>query len=185
MDASSHTLKPKLESWLRNALRGGTVQHAELSIDGNPDFPFGKNAGLWRLQAQAEDLNLAYRRKDPDIKELNLNLLLENQALKIQSNHLRMMDFYAKDTTVLLEDIAVPYIKISSQGRGPLADILSYVKIAGLVDPDSILLSNLNTDGDVDMDLKVHTRISPSVERETYVGGLYRSKRCKHKTKQH
>ena len=165
------TLKPKLESWLRNALRGGTVQRAELAVDGNPDFPFGKDAGLWQLKAQAEDINLAYRRDDPEIKELNLDLLLENQTLKIQSDHLRMMDFYAKDTTVLLEDVAVPYVKISSRGRGPLADILSYVKTAGLVASDSILISDLETDGNVDMDLKVHTRLSPNVERETYVGG--------------
>ena len=164
-------LQPKLENWLRNAFGSGTVRHAELSIDGNPAFPFAKDAGLWRLHAQAEDLSLRYRNKDPELKELNLDLLLENQSLKIQSDHLRTMDFYAKDTTVLLEDIAEPYVKISSRGRGPLADILSYATTTGLVDPTSVLVSNIEADGDVDINLKVHTRLSPAVERETYVGG--------------
>ena len=165
------TLKPRLENWLRNAIQGGTVQYAELSVDGNPDFPFSEDSGLWRLEAQADDVTLAYRKKDPEIRELSLDLSLENKALKIQSNNLRMMDFHAKDTTVLLEDIAVPYIKIDAQGRGPLADVLSYAKTTGLVDPESILISNIETDGDVDMSLKVHTRMVPTLERETYVGG--------------
>ena len=165
------TLEPELDNWLRNAIRGGTVQYAELSIDGNPDFPFAEDSGLWRLQAQADDVTLAYRNKDPEIKELDLDLSLENQTLKIHSNNLRMMDFHAKDTTVLLEDIAVPYIKIDAQGRGPLADVLSYAKTTGLVDPESVLISNIETDGDVDMSLKVHTRMVPTLERETYVGG--------------
>ena len=165
------TLKPKLENWLGNAIRGGTVQYAELSVNGNPDFPFGKDAGLWRLEAQADDVTLAYRKKDPEITELALDLSLENKALKIRSNNLRMMDFYSKDTTVLLEDIAVPYIKIETQGRGPLADVLSYAKMTGLADPESILISNIETDGDVDMSLKVHTRMVPTLERETHIGG--------------
>ncbi len=165
------TLKPRLENWLRNAVRGGTVQYAELSVDGNPDTPFGEDAGLWRLQAQADDVTLLYRKQDPEITELDLDLLLENKVLKIQSDSLRMMNFHAKDTTVLLEDIAVPYIKIDTQGRGPLADVLSYAKTTGLVDPESILISNIETDGDVDMSLKVHTRMVPTLVRETYVGG--------------
>ena len=130
-----------------------------------------KDAGLWRLQAQADGVTLAYRKKDPEIRELDLDLSLENKTLKIHSNSLRMMDFHAKDTTVLLEDIAVPYVKIDTQGRGPLADVLSYAKTAGLVDPKSVLISNIETDGNVDMSLKVHTRMVPTLERETYVGG--------------
>ena len=165
------TLKPRLENWLRNAIRGGTVQYAELSVNGNPDFPFGKDAGLWRLEAQADDVTLDYRKKDPEITELALDLSLENKTLKIKSDSLRMMDFHAKDTMVLLEDIAVPYIKIDTQGRGPLADVLSYAKMTGLADPESILISNIETDGDVDMNLKVQTRMVPTLERETYVGG--------------
>ncbi len=164
-------LKPRLENWLRNAVLGGTVQYAELSVNGNPDFPFGKDAGLWRLEAQADDVTLDYRKKDPEIRELALDLSLENKTLKIKSNNLKIMDFDAKDTTVLLEDIAVPYIKIDTQGRGPLADVLSYAKMTGLADPKSILISNIETDGDVDMSLKVHTRMVPTLERETYVGG--------------
>ena len=165
------TLKPRLDNWLRNAIRGGTVRYAELSVDGNPDIPFGKDAGLWRLQAQADDVTLFYRKQDPEITELNLDLSLENKALKVQSDNLRIMNFHAKDTTVLLEDIAVPYIKIDTRGRGPLADVLSYARNTGLVDPESILISNIETDGDVNMSLKVNTKMVPTLERETYVGG--------------
>ena len=164
-------LNAKLENWLSNAIGGGSVQYAELAIDGNPDFPFAKNAGLWRLHAKAEDLDLLYRAKDPRLKASDLNVLLENQTLKIHSDDLQIMGFQSNDTTVLLDDITVPYIKISSQGRGPLADILSYVTSTGLVDADSVLVSNIQADGDVDMNLKVHTRLSPKVDRETYVGG--------------
>ena len=165
------TLAPELEHWLHQALRGGTIQSAELTIDGNPDFPFAKDAGLWRLQIYTENLNLLYRTKDPEIKELHLDLLLENQVLKIHSEHLRIMDFYAKDTTVLVEDIAVPYIKINSHGRGPLTNILSYMTTSGLVDSDGILISNIAADGDVNMNLKVHTRLAPTVEQETHIEG--------------
>ena len=165
------TLDPDLDNWLHDAIRNGTIQYAELSIDGNPDFPFAEDSGLWRLQAQADDVTLAYRDRDPELRELDLDLSLENQTLKIHSNNLRMMDFHAKDTTVLLEDIAVPYIKINAQGRGPLADVLSYAKTIGLADPESVLISNIETDGDVDMSLKVHAPMVQTLERETYVGG--------------
>ena len=165
------TLQPKLENWLAYALRGGIIRQAELTIDGNPDFPFAKDGGLWQLQAQAEDLNLLYRSKDPELKELNLDLLLDNQTLKIRGKHLRMMDFYSEDVSILVEDITAPYIEINGQGRGPLADILSYVTTSGLVAPNSILISNLVADGNVDMKLKVLKSLSPAVERETYVEG--------------
>ncbi|MBC6414365.1 MAG: hypothetical protein GDA45_05740 [Chromatiales bacterium] len=165
------TLHPELENWLNNGLRGGTIEQVELSIDGNPDFPFAQDAGLWRVQAQASDLDLLYRNKDPALKELNLDFLLENRTLKIRADNLRTMDFYSEDATVLIEDITEPYIEIYGQGRGPLADILSYVTTSGLINPDSLLISNLAADGNVNMNLKVMTPLSRAVERETYVEG--------------
>ena len=147
------TFASELENLLRNALRGGTIEHAELLIDGDPDFPFGANAGTWQLHAKAKDVNLLYSDKEPEFKELDLDLLLKNQSLKVQSDHLKIEGFDVNDMVVELADITTPHATVTVKARGSIADILSYAITHDLVDPNSAIVSNIETDDDVDIDL--------------------------------
>ena len=166
-------LRPALERWLLKALRDGQIEQLTVTLNGDPSrFPFKDGGGQWRLAASTKNLDILYRSKDPQIKEMSAELLIENQALTVRSNYLKLMDFYAKQTTVQIKDIMKPYIEISSDGRGPLSDILSYLQTRGLVDPSNVLIARLSPQGKVRLKIDVNTPLSRSVEQATYVGGF-------------
>ena len=128
-----HGVTPaSVREWLAASLRGGTLEHARVRLDGRPgDFPFDDGAGVFRTVAEVTGGELHYDPAWPAIRDIEARLRFEGAGMAIEG---RGETFGAEldPVRVGIADLRRPWLDVSGRARADAARALDFVAASPL-----------------------------------------------------
>ncbi len=165
----AETLPPRFAAWLRRALRAGRVARARVSFAGAPaDFSFVEDV---RVSADITGAEVDYRKGRPSLRDVDARVVFEGGALRVSASRVQILDTRSDHAVVTIADVRRPLLSVDARARGPLADVLSYLRVIGLFDAYGVTTAHLTASGDSRLRLIVKTPLDREVEHATLVEG--------------
>ncbi|OAN16528.1 hypothetical protein A3K86_10170 [Photobacterium jeanii] len=143
-------LGAELTDYLSAAIRGGKAEGAQLLWYGDlQDFPYTKHEGIFQAKVPLKNGRFSFDTEWPELENLQLDLLFENDFMYLDSRHATTMG--AKATRVtgkseLSEDGGLE-LKVAVKADGP--DVRDYMMATPLVDSVGAALSTVKVSGPV------------------------------------
>ncbi|HEX6993881.1 MAG TPA: YhdP family protein [Gammaproteobacteria bacterium] len=125
-----HKMPPKVVEWLDDSIQGGRVTSAALEFVGPlRAFPFDGGEGRFRVAANIEDAILGYAREWPRAENLDGVIEFVNASFSARGSG-RVLGNVGDDVRVGIADLRRPVLTLESETRGPLGDVLAFLKSA-------------------------------------------------------
>lgn len=116
--------------WLDDAIAGGTVTAAEITFVGPlAAFPFDGGEGTFHAKANVVDGALAYAAEWPRAENLVGEIEFVNASFAARGSG-RVLRNRGDDVRVGIADLRRPVLTIDTETRGPLDDVLAFLKQA-------------------------------------------------------
>ena len=164
-------LRPGLRGWLDRAFVSGTLKSARVEFKGAPSaFPF-KRGGHFRAGGEISGAAVNYRRNRRLLHDVEARVALDGRRLSIAASNVRYYDLRSRSVQVIIEDVAAPYVEVEASGEGPFESVFSYLKDAGLLNPNSVVTRALEPDGGARLSVSVKAPLSKTVQRPVTVEG--------------
>jgi uncharacterized protein (TIGR02099 family) len=138
-------------SYVRDAIRGGEAHQVQARVRGDlADFPFdGAHAaggGIFRISSQVKDVELAYVPSHaatatepaytspwPVMEQLNAELIFERGSMQIRKGRAKVMGYELFNVNGGIPDLAhQAQLEMEGQGRGPMAELLRFMRSSPL-----------------------------------------------------
>ena len=162
-------LSPRLAAWLRRAPRAGRVTRVRASFAGTPaDFSLIDDV---RISADVADAEVEYRKGRPLLRDVDAEVVFEDGALRVSASRVRILDTHSDGSIITIADVRRPLLSVDARARGPLADVLAYLRVLKLFDAYGMTTAHLAASGDSRLRLNVKTPLSRKVEHATIVRG--------------
>ncbi|MBV8123820.1 MAG: AsmA family protein, partial [Paucibacter sp.] len=133
-----------VRTYVRDAVRSGTARNVSFSTKGDLwDFPFDQgSSGIFRISAQAVDVNLAYApgktataespavaSEWPAMEHLNAELIFDRASMRIQNGRTRVLGYELVGVNGGIKDLSHdPTLELEGSGRGPAAELLQFMR---------------------------------------------------------
>ncbi|MDN3918785.1 YhdP family protein [Roseateles violae] len=125
--------------YVKEAIRGGTARDVTFKLRGDlADFPFdaAPGRGQFRIATQARDIELAYVPPAPGqplawpvLEHIDAELIFERGSMTIRDGRARTLGYELTGIEGGIKDlIHKPVLLIDGAGRGPLAELLRFVR---------------------------------------------------------
>ena len=144
-------------TWLRQALRGGTLTDATLKLSGELDrFPFkGGRGGEFLVQGRVRDGRLAYQPGWPLLEGIDATLSFHNESMLIVGNSVSTVGVPLTGVKVSIPDLGAPrpLLLVDGQANGRVQDMLAFTRkspVDGWLDG---FTGSLRASGDARLDL--------------------------------
>lgn len=115
-------------AWVREAIATGRVREARLVLRGElRDFPFpGGRGGIFRVEADVDDVRLAYAPGWPEITDIAGALRFEGKGMHIEARRGRVGEALIGATSARIDDLAAEDATLTIRGvaSGPTASFL-------------------------------------------------------------
>jgi uncharacterized protein (TIGR02099 family) len=163
-------MDPNFDIWLDQAFYAGRISNGSLVFQGNvSQYPFSCYPGIFKAQFTAQNIDLSYNPEWPRIKELNGELLVNNEALlfKAKSGH-------SNNLTIRQAEISLPVIGkslslgVKGELEGKIVDVLDYLEVSPLVIPTEKLLDAIIPEGNTTVKLDTWIPLVSGIELEMY-----------------
>ncbi len=120
-------LKPKLYTWLQNALVSGEIPRGTTRFYGPLDkFPFDGGEGRMLIEASVRNTSLKYLPRFPAAEISELDVMLENARLFTDSNRSLNRGNAVVDAIVEIPDLRRPVLTIEAYSTGTLETIRAF-----------------------------------------------------------
>ena len=120
-------MKPKLKSWLQNALVKGSISRGTLRMDGVLDKNFFRNnGGNLLIEGSTRDVTLKFHPNWPAVERADVELVLDNRRLYSVKNRSISVGNTSIDAEVEIDDLLNPVLKINALTTGTLATLHQY-----------------------------------------------------------
>jgi uncharacterized protein (TIGR02099 family) len=129
--------------YVQQAVRSGVATDVGFQVKGPlARFPFKDNqGGLFRITAQANDVELNYAPGWPAFTQLKGQLIFEGQGMRIENATARLgavgsgaYEVVQVQGSIPDLDSDDPVLTIRGEGRGPLDDVLSFIRVSPVGD---------------------------------------------------
>lgn len=125
-----HKMPRKVVEWLDDSIQGGRITSAELEFVGPlRAFPFDGGEGTFRVTADVENAVLGYARDWPRAENLDGVIEFVNASFAARGAG-RVLGNVSDDVRVGIADLRRPVLTLESATRGPLGDVLGFLKSA-------------------------------------------------------
>ena len=124
--------------YVRDAVQSGTARDASFKVRGDLwDFPFAtEHQGQFHIALHAQDVLLAYVPNQaasesnwPVMEHVNADLVFDRSSMAIRNGRARLYGFELSGVKGGISDLAhAPVLALEGGGRGPLADVLRYMR---------------------------------------------------------
>ena len=126
------TVNQPTRDWVRRALKGGTVNAAQLEMRGDlRDFPYPQGqGGRFVVTTWFEDLDLDYGRGWPELKSLAGEIRFEGPGMFIKVDRARVRDVNIGPVLAEVADlnqVGGQVMQLEGQATGPTQDFLRFV----------------------------------------------------------
>ena len=124
-------MNPRLVAWLDRAIGAGRIPEGRLILRGPlAHFPFHKSGdGQFEVRFRVEDLTLDYHPQWPPITRLNARVRFHGNALTIDQGQGRLYKTHLHAIEARLASLKpLAPLQLTSQGQGPLADLLRLLR---------------------------------------------------------
>ncbi|MGF1547742.1 MAG: YhdP family protein [Thiotrichales bacterium] len=140
--------------WLREAFRGGTLSNAHLRWDG-PLAAAAFTSGKARLSAgfQVSDGVLRYLHEWPEIDAIDGSVRFDNASLNVVLDRGRLFSSALGASTVAIPDLSQAVIAIDARARGPVADVVKFLRETPIGTPLRGFLESVAVAGDSALEL--------------------------------
>lgn len=150
-------MPPSVVDYLRNAIRGGSTDKARLTFNGNPhEFPFAKQQGNFNVTLPLKNTRFAFLPTWPELKEFDVFLHFNNDALSIRSPKLTLINgVQANDIEVDIPHYSQQQLFVKAKVQGQGAAVASYFQQTPLKKTVGDALQQLVLSGPVASDLQL------------------------------
>lgn len=115
-------------NWLTMALQGGRLEGAELLFQGDPsDYPFAANAGVFQMRSRFRDAELLYQDDWPVISDMDVDLQVDNTALRVEGHHGRTCGARLHDVELQIDDLRQAVIELYGEAQGTADNALCFL----------------------------------------------------------
>ncbi|MDR2244744.1 MAG: TIGR02099 family protein, partial [Burkholderiales bacterium] len=154
-----HVAGDDVRDWLRESLKEGMANHAEMVLKGDLDhFPFyeGKH-GSFVVDAHASNVRMVYDPEWPAIEGIDADLRFENERLTIVAKRGTIFDAALGQTQAVIPDLGAdhPHLLVDGSASGAAATYLRFLKespVGGWLDH---MLAETRATGDGTLTLKL------------------------------
>ena len=153
-------------NWLKKSLVSGEMPSAKFVFRGQPeDYPFKNAEGIFQGSAEISNSILDYHPNWPPLDEMNAEVVVNGDAIKINASSGFFFDAEISKTTAVIENLAAKdfgrSIVIKSNINGKIKDVLLFIKNSPLQSNASLMnLSSQNISGDMGLDLNLNIPLS-------------------------
>jgi uncharacterized protein (TIGR02099 family) len=127
-------LSTDVQTWLNQALLAGSSSDVNLRLKGDlNDFPFvGNKKGIFKVNARAKGVTLAYAPEWPKIEDATTELLISGKEMSVNTLSAKSAGVSIKNVYVTIPDLLANEVLINLRGEaeGELARILEYIHVS-------------------------------------------------------
>jgi len=140
----------ELTDYLSTAIRGGKADHAQLLWYGElADFPYSKQEGVFQASVSLYDGRFSFDTSWPELTDLKLDLLFENDFLYLDASHAKTMGATASRVTGDAELSEDGHLKLVLDVGAEGQKIRDYMLATPLVDSVGAALTTVQVSGPV------------------------------------
>jgi uncharacterized protein (TIGR02099 family) len=161
-------------SWVREAVRSGEARAVSVRLRGNlAEFPFAAAAGakpgaepsgVFRITAQARDVELAYvpplagqPPTWPALQQANAELIFDRGGLQIRNGRAKVLGFELGNVNGGVKDLLYSQLlEIEGTGSGPTAELLRFMRASPVNEWTGAALANATASGPATLKLALH-----------------------------
>lgn len=122
-------MPPRTVAWLDRALVAGEISSGAFLFHGRlGEFPFDQASGRMEVRATVNDAILDYREGWHRIEGLEAELAFVNRGMHIRGVAGKILGADLEAVDVRIDDLAHARLDIEGRARGPLADMLRFVR---------------------------------------------------------
>jgi uncharacterized protein (TIGR02099 family) len=159
--------------YVKAAIRGGEARDITFKLRGDlADFPFdggaGKNPGQFRIATQARDIELAYVPPEPGqppgwpaLEHIDAELIFERGGMLIRDGRAKTLGYELSGISGGIKDlIHKPVLVIDGGGRGPLTELLRFMRASPVDEWTGHALSQASATGPAALKLNLQLPLS-------------------------
>lgn len=161
-------------SWVRDAVRSGEARAVSVRLRGDlAEFPFadaagakpgGEPTGVFRITAQARDVELAYvpplagqPPTWPALQQANAELVFDRASLQIRNGRAKVLGFELGNVNGGVKDLLhSSLLEIDGSGSGPTAELLRFMRASPVNEWTGAALANATASGPATLKLALH-----------------------------
>src|SRR5476651_486042 len=160
-----------LVDYLTGAIKGGQVDNATLTFNGNPHhFPFKKNEGQFQVWVPLRHSTFEFQPKWPALTDLDLDLDFLNDGLFMKAEHTKLGNVDGNNVVANIPDYLKQKLFVDADLRGSGKDIGDYFMNTPLHDTLGGALQELQISGEVNG--RLHLDIPLDGEEVRATGGV-------------
>lgn len=129
----SKVMAPLLVKWFGEALVSGALENGKLVFDGAMDqFPFRDQSGVFHVEAEYVDGELAFNGRWPSAKITRALISLDGLRLESKKNTGAVLGNRARNVFVAMPDVTRGELIVRSKGQSDVSDALELVQRSSL-----------------------------------------------------
>ncbi len=149
-------MRKGLVTWLDSAVTNGYVPSGKFILNGDlQDFPYRENNGVFQVLFSVKNLNMKYLEKWPVLTNTTAQLKFHNASLNVEDIKSTTQNALLHRGSVIINNLADPYIKVVTNVRARNTDIQSYIWNSPLDDKLGESMRLFHMDGDSNLNLKI------------------------------
>lgn len=159
----AHTLKPKLDRWLKNSVQHIEKASGKMKVDGLlGDFPFDRSSGTFSIQSYISGLNLLIAPHWPLSRNINAYLSVDKRQLDVNIQHADLNDIVVDNMNLRMDDIGLEYDTLLLHGKiaATAEQLLAYL-FKTPIGRHLSRLKSLDLRGLLGLDLKIEVPLYP------------------------
>lgn len=157
---------PQLVSWLDDAIVDGDVPRGRMLFNGpTRDFPFKDRPGVFEVDFDVENMQLAYAPEWPALEDLDARVRFHGQALDIEGRRARIHGSPITDISARFPDLTTGELEVEATGDPYLRDLVRLVNESPLRQRLGPFFDGAESDDDrVGMALNLHIPVDRADE---------------------
>ncbi len=170
----SQYLKPKLDHWLKHAIKRVDKVSGELTINGAlADFPFDKQPGEFSIASRVTGMDLLFHKKWPIIRDIDTNITLNKRTLDFDVLHANLSGILASQANLRIDDLGMDKETLLLHGKVDVpASILKHYILTSPVKTHLSKLEKLDLSGLLGLDLRLEIPLYPQNDEVLALGAI-------------
>jgi len=121
-------MKTKLVHWLDRSIRTGHVRQGGIVYNGRvKDFPFRSNQGQFKVEFDAEDVELDYHEGWPRVTQVNMDAVFTSLGMDIRIKRANIFDSEITDSRATIPKFKLPVLHLQGDVSGSLKDVARFL----------------------------------------------------------
>lgn len=170
----SKHIKPKLDDWLKHAIRKIDKLSGQLTINGSlADFPFDKSPGEFSIATRFTGMDLKFNNKWPIARDIDTNIRLDKRSLDFDVLHANLSGVIANQINLRIADLGMDKETLLVHGKldAPGNKIRDYI-LASPLKKRLAKLAKLDLMGLLGLDLELEIPLYPENDEVLTLGTI-------------